>query len=574
MPIHMKKLSNKWRTINLSQRGVSWLLTLALGIAAFLFWGVRYPFALTYQEQAQLFLFDCDYFVQRMADPGGLAIYVAEFLVQFDNLVMLGALLMAFLFMLVQRLTWHLMQQKAYYALSFVPVVMLWCAMGDENVMMTYAVAQVMTMGAILLLRRCQQLHKFVRYAIVIIAIPLLYWLIGPMVLLVAVCILPLSVVWALAVILLSAHYLPYSMLRVVLGVGYYRSPELMPYLLIAIPVVVAGLYWTYQLISNMKSTNVKEMLACVVVVGLAIVIIPLNYNAKTYEMMEYDYLVRVADWDGVIRKAEQKIPDTPTSVSVTNLALAMHNQLGDRIFDFYQRGSEGLLPDIDNNYPVLQLLGEIYFRLGLVNTAQRLAFEAMEAIPNYNKSPRVMKRLAETNMINGEYKVAEKYLKMLEKTIFYRLWAKRMMAMLGNEKAINEHPLYGTLRQYRLQEDFLFSDKELDKICGHLVMHNPDNQVAIQYLLMIPLLDRDEQRFMQYFQYVQKKVKYNPRSCQEAVALAYMQQYGKLPDGLVSPYVAQQLNEFGRIYSSAGKDAPELRAFKNTAWYYLLVGE
>ena len=109
MPIRMKKLSNKWRTINLSQRGVSWLLTLALGIAVFLFWGVRYPFALTYQEQAQLFLFDCDYFVQRMADPGGLAIYVAEFLVQFDNLVMLGALLMAFLFMLVQRLTWHLM---------------------------------------------------------------------------------------------------------------------------------------------------------------------------------------------------------------------------------------------------------------------------------------------------------------------------------------------------------------------------------------------------------------------------------------------------------------------------------
>lgn len=451
---------------------------------------------------------------------------------------------------------------------------MLWCAMGDENVMMTYAVALVMTMGAILLLRRCQQLHKFVRYAIVIIAIPLLYWLIGPMVLLVAACVLPLSVVWALAVILLSAHYLPYSMLRVVLGVGYYRSPELMPYLLIAIPVVVAGLYWTYQLISNMKSTNVKEMLACVVVVGLTIVIIPLNYNAKTYEMMVYDYLVRVADWDGVIRKAEQKIPDTQTSVSVTNLALAMNNQLGDRIFDFYQRGSEGLLPDIDNNYPVLQLLGEIYFRLGLVNTAQRLAFEAMEAIPNYNKSPRVMKRLAETNMINGEYKVAEKYLRMLEKTIFYRLWAKRMMAMLGNEKAINEHPLYGTLRQYRLQEDFLFSDKELDKICGHLVMHNPDNQVAVQYLLMIPLLDRDEQRFMQYFQYVQKKVKYNPRSCQEAVALAYMQQYGKLPDGLVSPYVAQQLNEFGRIYSSAGKDAPELRAFKNTAWYYLLVGE
>ena len=142
-------------------------------------------------------------------------------------------------------------------------------------------------------------------------------------------------------------------------------------------------------------------------------------------------------------------------------------------------------------------LIGEIYFNLGLVNTAQRLAFEAMEAIPNYNKSARVVKRLAETNLINGEYKVAEKYLKMLEKTVFYRPWAQRTLAMLGNEKAINEHPLYGTLRQYRLQDDFLFSDRELDKICRLLFMHNTSNMVAAQYLLMMPLMDKDIASFM-----------------------------------------------------------------------------
>ena len=176
-------------------------------------------------------------------------------------------------------------------------------------------------------------------------------------------------------------------------------------------------------------------------------------------------------------------------SVSATNLALAMTNQLGDKAFDFFQRGSEGLLPKFERNFATTQLTGEIYFNLGLVNTAQRLAFEAMEAIPNYNKSARVVKRLAETNLINGEYKVAEKYLKMLEKTVFYRPWAQRTLAMLGNEKAINEHPLYGTLRQYRLQDDFLFSDKELDKICGLLFMHNTSNMVAAQYLLMMPLM-------------------------------------------------------------------------------------
>ena len=227
---------------------------------------------------------------------------------------------------------------------------------------------------------------------------------------------------------------------------------------------------------------------------------------------MEYDYLVRIKDWNGIIAKAEQQTPDKPMSVSATNLALAMTNQLGERAFEFYQRGSQGLLPPFERNYATTQLTGEIYFHLGLVNTAQRLAFEAMEAISNYNKSGRALKRLVETNVINGQYKVAEKYIKILEKTIFYRRWAERMRAMLGDEKAINAHPLYDTLRQYRLQEDFLFSDTELDKICGQLFMHNHQNQMAAQYLLMLPILDRDMPRFMQYVQVVQNRIQYNPR--------------------------------------------------------------
>jgi hypothetical protein len=179
-----------------------------------------------------------------------------------------------------------------------------------------------------------------------------------------------------------------------------------------------------------------------------------------------------------------------------------------------------------------------------------------------------------ETNVINGQYKVAEKYIKILEKTIFYRRWAERMRAMLGDEKAINAHPLYGTLRQYRLQEDFLFSDTELDKICGQLFMHNHQNQMAAQYLLLLPLLDKDVPRFMQYAQYVQSQVRYNPRSCQEAIAFGFMQQRQQPPQGLVSPLILQQLNDFSRIYSAGGKGAPGLEQFRNSVWYYLMVGK
>ena len=570
MPIRMKKsLSKTWKIG----------LTLLFGLAVFLFWRFRYPFALAYQEQLQLFLFDDDYFWERMSEPGGFARYIAEFLVQFYNIVTVGALIIALLLMTVQRLTWRLMQRQVHYAMSFIPAKMLWFAMGDENVMLTYAVALVLALLAVLVLKkgvkgeRSKGSKEIGRIAMILLILPLLYWLIGPLALLVAVCIMPVSLIWVLAVVLLSAHYLPFPMQRVMFGIGYYRIPITTSYWLMIIPVVVALVYWVHRLVKNMKTSLRMEVALAVVMVVLAVLLVPRHYNDKTYELIEYDYLVRVGDWDAVIAKAEKQKPDLPMSVSATNLALGMTNQLGERAFDFYQRGIVGLLPQSERNFATTQLSGEIYFNLGLVNTAQRFAFEAMEAIPNYNKSGRVMKRLAETNLINGQYEVARKYLQMLQKTIFYRKWAQRMMTMLGDEKAINAHPLYGTMRQLRLQDDLLFSDRDLDKICGQLFLHNQQNRMAAQYLLMIPLLERDVPRFMKYVQVVQNRIPYNPRSCQEAIAFAFFQQRQNPPQGIVNDFVLQRMNEFANVYSQ-GKNSPELERFKNTLWYYLVNNE
>ncbi|MCO7111572.1 DUF6057 family protein [Bacteroides uniformis] len=71
---------------------------------------------------------------------------------------------------------------------------------------------------------------------------------------------------------------------------------------------------------------------------------------------------------------------------------------MGDRMFEFYQNGTEGLLPEFQRDFTSPLPTSEAYYHLGMVNTAQRFTFEAMEAIPNFNKSGRCFKRLAETN--------------------------------------------------------------------------------------------------------------------------------------------------------------------------------
>ena len=556
------------------QKHASLLLTLAFGISVFLFWWRRYPFALTYQEQFQLFMFDGDYFCSRIAEPGGLARYVAEFLVQFYNSVVIGAAIIAVLYMLLQRLTWRLMHTDSHYALSFIPSIMLWYAMGDESVLLTYVVALLMAMAAALAwIKWTAKLAQWVKWLVLLLVIPVLYWFVGPLVLLTALLMLPWTiavqgVIYSLALMLFSAHYLPYPMMRVVLGIGYYRFPVTLPYLLMAIPVVICVMTYLINKLPKVKQwVNIAEVMVVLVILGS---LVDLGYDKKKYELIEYDYLVRVRDWNAIIAKAEKQTPDLPMSVSATNLALAMTNQLGDRAFEFYQRGPQGLFPKFERNFASTQLTGEIYFHLGMINTAQRLAFEAMEAIPNYNKSARAVRRLAETNIINGQYKIAEKYLRMLEKTIFYRPWAQRMISMLGNEKAINEYPLYGTLRQYKLQKDLLFSDGELDNICGQLFLHNQQNLMAAQYLLMIPLLNRDIEKFMAYVKVVQNRIQYNPRSCQEAIAFAFMRRGQQPPRGIVNQMILGDMDSFARIYST-NRNSPELSRFKNTVWNYLM---
>ena len=79
------------------------LLSLLLGICVFIFFNFYYPFHIQYQEQFQMFLFTKDYFLDRVSLPGGLAIYLGNFFVQFFYYAWLGALVISLLLVLLQR---------------------------------------------------------------------------------------------------------------------------------------------------------------------------------------------------------------------------------------------------------------------------------------------------------------------------------------------------------------------------------------------------------------------------------------------------------------------------------------
>lgn len=583
------------------------LLSLLFGVAVVIFWAVPFVGGLCFQEQYQMFLFDIGYFLERIVLPGGLADYISEFLVQFYYMPVLGGAIIALLLMGIQAAVWGLMKQYGArhdfpgYLLSFLPSIALWCAMGDQNVLLSFVVA---LFGALVIGWIHNRFHnRLVKVVFELVSTALVYWFLGPVVFLYAALmigdmlknakqkgnvfsgigysavILILTVAW----ILLTTQTLQYPLYRIFAGLNYYRYPGAVSPLPFVVMVWAVVISFLGMIPCHRKSLQKLQQSKVVIVLSYVLVIvaswfgIKASFDEMTYELIDYDFLVRTEQWDKIIEKAEKKPATIPLSVSCVNLALSQKGMLADRLFEFYQNGGEGLFPTFTRDMISPVSAAEIFFRLGMVNDAERYMFEAQEAIPNYRKSARLTRRIIECEIINGNYKVAAKLLRRLQKMLFYRNWANQTMALLGNEKAINQHPIYGKLRKYReKKQDFLFSDREMDQMLGLLFLNDNHNRMAYEYLMCYELLQRDMEKFMQYYP-LGRFVGYDyiPRTFQEILIGNWMKTHS---DPRTIPYSvdAQNVNNtlsFIQLYMQNPKD-PQLsqQPYVSNAWHYVMV--
>ncbi len=583
------------------------LLSLLFGVAVVIFWAVPYVGGLCFQEQYQMFLFDSGYFLKRIVLPGGLADYISEFLVQFYYMPVLGGAFIALLLMGIQAAVWGLMKQYGArhdfpgYLLSFLPSIALWCAMGDQNVLLSFVVA---LFGALVIGWIHNRFHnRLVKVVFELVSTALVYWLLGPVVFLYAALmigdtlknakqkgnvfsgigysagILILTVAW----ILLTTQTLQYPLYRIFAGLNYYRYPGAISPLPFVVMVWAVVIPFLGMIPCRQKSLQKLQQSKVVIVLSYVLVIvaswfgIKASFDEMTYELIDYDFLVRTEQWDKIIEKAEKKPATTPLGVSCVNLALSQKGMLADRLFEFYQNGGEGLFPTFTRDMISPVSTAEIFFRLGMVNDAERYMFEAQEAIPNYRKSARLTRRIIECEIINGNYQVAAKLLRRLQKTLYYGNWANQTMALLGNEKAINRHPIYGKLRKYReKKQDFLFSDREMDQMLGLLFLNDNHNRMAYEYLMCYELLQRDMEKFMQYYP-LGRFVGYDhiPRSFQEILIGNWMKTHS---DPRTIPYSvdAQNVNNtlnFIQLYMQNPKDSQlSQQPYVSNAWHYVMV--
>ncbi len=507
-----------------------------VGIMLFLWLGC--PQYLMYQEQYQLFLFTGDYFLETVAVPGGFADYISEFVVQFFYVPLYGAIAAALILTLSQVFLGLACRNcnlaDASYAVAALPAVLFLGAMGDENILMSLATALTLTTLFIYLLSLIDNKSLLTEALCLVVGFAFLYWLAGgfAFVFVVAGGIIrrrPIS----LLIGILSAFIIVWLIQRIwfeqypldvmLLGINYYRIPEHYPghIYIIASCTLLAPLLTLAN--GGRKLARIVSYVSIVLVGFIGTFYARMSFNEGKSRVFAYDSLVRQGRWSDIIDMASKERPSDPLSLQAVNLALGMTGQLTETMFKFDQKGMRSLIgrDRLDNTSQLIT--AEALYRLGLTNIAFSTTFDLQEAIMNNRKSGRFMKRMAECMLINGNYDVAEKYINILRKSLYYADWANRASALLGDDRAVESHPIYGPLRRNAFKREAFYNYFQLDRILAILATEgNGNNPLAMQYFCAAAMLTGNLPELAGGYGYLAQQYGETriPRHVEEALAL------------------------------------------------------
>jgi hypothetical protein len=577
----------------------------------FIFFTFFYNYHLHFQEGTQFFLWTCDYFSGKINLPGGFAGWLGEFLAQFYYLSFAGPLIITLLLFLVQRATLSLLKSvnvnRSYFPLSFLPALNGAMILCDEFYPLSAITGILIALFTAFIYISIKPAGR--RSLAGILIIPLTYFLAGGSffstlaIVIVYEFIISLKAGkkksqnvngknslpepvkwWMLIIYIIVGFVVPYLVRQFLIqepaGLAYFSEfyYDLRTQLPVAIPVLFALAPLLMLLVSIFPSANKTYKVSLVIqmlLFGPAVIFgfkLWANFGAES--IMKYDYLARMHRWNDVIKYAEKKPPRNNLSLSMLNLSLAKTGTMGDKMFHFSQNGLGGLFLPFEKEYVAPMMGSEIFYQLGLINAAQEYSFESTETTPGLNKTVRSIKRLAETNLINGNYDVSRKYLRLLEKTIFYRKWALRAEKYLYNDEMINKDPDWGEKRKMMIKTDFFFKIEIIEGTLKMLLQEDPMNNMAYQYLMAFYLINKDLGNFMHNVPKM-NDLKYTriPLAYQEAImyviGLTTDNPMGNIPYQIGNE-TRMKMQQYASIYTTRENPKALLQEkFSDTYWYY-----
>lgn len=561
------------------QRITDLSVSLLLLVASTVYFSVWYAFHTVNLEQLQLFEGTWAYFAETVSVPGGFSDYLGRFLSQFFYHAWSGALILAGLLVLIRALMRRICTRKDAIigAATFLPSILLMMVMCLRFPTVSLLTAFCLTLVAVLAVKGIRSTKA--RRIWTLILIPVLYLLLGSLAALFAAIVAIQEHNWRFGVVallvaiacpLVASLIFPYPLGRLFYGLSYYKVHVQMPvwpWVAAVVAAAAVALAESPVLAGNDRTWRVAY--AAVVIFAVPAVLLCSSRNDE--QSLRYNSLAGKRAWNRIVTEATRRAPKTYGETACLNLALCKTGHLGGHMFEFRQDGPETLLPNENTPHHDGLSTAEIFYQLGMVNNARRYCFEALNAIPDYQKSAPVFKLLAEISLVNENFEMARKYLTSLSHTLFYRRWANERIALLKDPAGPFVPNEYIEKRYERYKgEDYIFDYNHADFSLRQLLVEHPGNLTALNYLLAWNLLQKYTGEFVAAcpFEAFTSTV---PKAWQEGFVLDWNRS-GYPADDLpefITPAIAARFEAFTRDFNANVPLAAMQERYGDTYWFY-----
>ena len=220
--------------------------------------------------------------------------------------------------------------------------------------------------------------------------------------------------------------------------------------------------------------------------------------------------------------------------------------------------------------------LSELFWQMDNIASADEKAFNSYEGL-RYG-SPKNLQMLVRTSLVFGRYQHAEKYIKMLELTTFYKDWAREQRRFLYNDKAVEADPEYGSKRRSLPVDTREFIQARGPYYDLLLTLRsNPKAIAARDYAIGYLLLANDVPHINSFIEefYGTEAMPQMPLRLQEAAIAAnekdldWCRSHG-VEERVIDEY--QRLRQVILQQPANTKSPNALMPWRYTYWYYLLV--
>ncbi len=577
-----------------------WAWAFAAGLLAFYFLYAyfRIDAKLVYQAQEPVFFFDWHFARDFFTYPGGLNELGARFYAQFFYYSWTGAAALVLLLGAIAWSTRKLIQSlgpdRPVLYLHWIPTILLFALSSDYNYPAALSLGLLWVLLGALAYFRLAFLKPAGRGLLFCLLQATLYHVTAGQVFLFS--------------LLVVGYELPRQR-RIVLAAFYAAFAALLPYVgamtifMVHLPdayttnLTLTGKYhltwpvWTlyasFPLLvlvgslmpkrkegSSVRRSVVALSAQGVLFLALTVTAALWSYDSTSKRILLVDYYAQRQDWKNVLVVANTNAMNPDYIQYQANRALYHCGLLGDYFFNFIQHsGGKGLFLQGDMIQMLPLRLSDLFFDMGLVSEAQHWAHEAISVTGD---SPWNIQRLVEANLLKGDTVVASKYLKMLDRTLWFRGWARAHRKFLADPNALAADPRLGRIQRDMPRSDFLLAPNDPNMSLRDMAQ-NPANKMAFEYYMTECLLDGDLSEFVKRLPQL-NRLGYQriPRHFEEAI-LVYLQLTGGRDKTVAALPLAEQtrkrFDDFTRILARHNGDkntaSQELLPFRDTYWFY-----